>query len=107
MEINSQGLSTCEIVPDEDAISLRFIDAMGSPIAIRISLDQASALDVRHCCGCSAPKNLLAFTGPNLDHEFQRWAHDVSFLQLTEVADDGYAAAPHRPHLNPDGKSNW
>ena len=44
MRIDIQTLSTCEVVPDKDAISLGFIDPFGRPIAIHLSLDQANAL---------------------------------------------------------------
>jgi hypothetical protein len=44
MEIDIQALTTCEVAPDGDAISLGFIDATGSPAAIRLSLEQAGAL---------------------------------------------------------------
>jgi hypothetical protein len=44
MEIHIQGLATCEVAPDGDAISLGFIDATGSPATIRLSLGQAGAL---------------------------------------------------------------
>jgi hypothetical protein len=44
MEIDIQALTTCEVAPDGDAISLGFIDATGSPATIRLSLDQAGSL---------------------------------------------------------------
>jgi hypothetical protein len=44
MEIYCKALSTCEVVPNGDAILLGFIDANGSPITLRFSSDQTSAL---------------------------------------------------------------
>ena len=44
MEIDSQALTTCEIAPDGDAISLGFVDTVGNPATIRLSIDQAGAL---------------------------------------------------------------
>jgi len=44
MEIDSQALTTCEVAPDGDAISLGFVDTVGNPATIRLSLDQAGAL---------------------------------------------------------------
>jgi hypothetical protein len=44
MEIDGQALTTCEVTPDGDAISLGFVDTIGNPATIRLSLDQVSAL---------------------------------------------------------------
>jgi hypothetical protein len=44
MEIDIQALTTCEVAPDGDAISLGFIDSTGSPATVRLSLEQAGAL---------------------------------------------------------------
>jgi hypothetical protein len=44
MEIDSQALTTCEVAPDGDAISLGFVDTTGNPATIRLSLDQAGPL---------------------------------------------------------------
>ena len=44
MEIDSQALTTCEVAPDGETISLGLVDTAGDPATIRLSLDQASAL---------------------------------------------------------------
>jgi hypothetical protein len=44
MEIDSQALTLCEVAPDGDAISLGFVDTVGNPATIRLSIDQAGAL---------------------------------------------------------------
>ena len=44
MEIDSQALTTCEVAPDGEAISLGFVDTSGNPATIRLPLNQASAL---------------------------------------------------------------
>ena len=44
MEIDSQALTTCEVGPDGEAISLGFVDTTGNPATIRLSIDQAGAL---------------------------------------------------------------
>ena len=44
MEIDTQALTTCEIVADGDAISLGFVDSTGNPATIRLSLNQVGAL---------------------------------------------------------------
>jgi hypothetical protein len=44
MEIDSQALTTCEVAPDGEAISLGFVDTTGNPATIRLSMDQAGAL---------------------------------------------------------------
>ena len=44
MEIDSQALTTCEVAPDGEAISLGFVDTTGNPATIRLSIDQAGAL---------------------------------------------------------------
>jgi hypothetical protein len=41
------------------------------------------------------PTSPLAFTVLAFDSGFRRLGHGVPFLQLSEVADDGQAAAPH------------
>jgi hypothetical protein len=44
MEIDTQALTTCEVAPDGEAISLGFVDAAGRPATIRLSLNQVGAL---------------------------------------------------------------
>jgi hypothetical protein len=44
MEIDSRALTTCEVAPDGEAISLGFVDTTGNPATIRLSIDQAGAL---------------------------------------------------------------
>ncbi len=44
MEIDSQALTTCEVAPDGRAIWLGFVDTTGNPAAIRLSLNEVSAL---------------------------------------------------------------
>jgi hypothetical protein len=44
MEIDSQALTTCEVAPDGEAISLGFVDTTGNSATIRLSIDQAGAL---------------------------------------------------------------
>jgi hypothetical protein len=44
MEIDSQALTTCDVAPDGETISLGFIDTTRNPTTIRLSLDQVSAL---------------------------------------------------------------
>ena len=44
MEIDSQALTTCEVAPDGEAISLGFVDTTGNPATIRLSIDLAGAL---------------------------------------------------------------
>jgi hypothetical protein len=44
MEIDSQALTTCEVAPNGDAISLGFVGTVGNLATIRLSLDQAGAL---------------------------------------------------------------
>jgi len=44
MEIDSQALTTCEVAPDGEAISLGFVDTTGNPATIRLSIDEAGAL---------------------------------------------------------------
>src|SRR6202162_988836 len=44
MEIDTQSLTTCEVAADGGAISLGFVDSTGNPAAIRLSLNQVSAL---------------------------------------------------------------
>ena len=44
MEIDSQALTTCEVAPDGEAISLGFVDTTGNPATIRLPLDQVGAL---------------------------------------------------------------
>ena len=44
MNIETQSLTTCEIAPGGDVISLGFIDTEGRPQTIRLSLNQVGAL---------------------------------------------------------------
>jgi hypothetical protein len=44
MEIETQSLTTCEVAADGGAISLGFVDSMGNPATIRLSLNQVGAL---------------------------------------------------------------
>ena len=44
MEIDTQALTTCEVAPDGEAISLGFVDSTGRPATIRLSLYQVGAL---------------------------------------------------------------
>jgi hypothetical protein len=44
MDIDSQALTTCEVAANGHAISLGFVDTVGNPATIRVSLDQAGAL---------------------------------------------------------------
>ena len=44
MEIESQALTSCEVVADGDAVSLGFVDSTGQPATIRLSLSQVGAL---------------------------------------------------------------
>src|SRR5262245_8764125 len=44
MEIKSEALTSCEVAPDGNIISLGFIDAAGKPATIRLSLNQVGAL---------------------------------------------------------------
>lgn len=44
MEIDAQALTTCGVADDGDAISLGFVDAVGNPATIRLSLNQVGAL---------------------------------------------------------------
>jgi len=44
LEIHSQALTTCEIAPDGQAISLGFVDASGRPAAIKLPVEQVGAL---------------------------------------------------------------
>jgi hypothetical protein len=44
MEIETQALTSCEIAPGGDAISLGFVDTRGQPQTIRLSLNQVGAL---------------------------------------------------------------
>jgi hypothetical protein len=44
MEIDSQALTTCEVAPDGETISLGLVDTTGNPATIRLSLNQVSAL---------------------------------------------------------------
>ena len=41
------------------------------------------------------PTSSLAFAVLAFDSGFRRLGHGLSFLQLSEIADDGQAAAPH------------
>ena len=44
MEIKTEALTSCEVAPDGNIISLGFIDAAGQPATIRLSLNQVGAL---------------------------------------------------------------
>ena len=44
MEIETQSLTSCEIAPGGDVISLGFVDARGQPQTIRLSLNDVGAL---------------------------------------------------------------
>ena len=44
MDIETQALTTCEVAPDGNAISLGFVDAGGKPATLRLSLNQVGAL---------------------------------------------------------------
>ena len=44
MEIETQSLTSCEIAPGGDVISLGFVDSSGQPQTIRLSLNQVGAL---------------------------------------------------------------
>jgi hypothetical protein len=44
VEIETQSLTTCEVAPDGNAISLRFVDSEGRPATIRLSLNHVGAL---------------------------------------------------------------
>ena len=43
-EIDSRALTTCAVAPDGKTVSLGFTDASGQPVAVRLPLEQASAL---------------------------------------------------------------
>jgi hypothetical protein len=44
MEIDTQSLTTCEVVADGGVISLGFVDSTGNPATIRLSLNDVGAL---------------------------------------------------------------
>ena len=44
MDIETQALTSCEVAPDGNIISLGFVDAAGQPATIRLSLNQVGAL---------------------------------------------------------------
>jgi hypothetical protein len=44
MEIETQSLTSCEICPGGNVISLGFVDSKGQPQTIRLSLNQVGAL---------------------------------------------------------------
>jgi hypothetical protein len=44
MELDTQSLTTCEVVADGGAISLGFVDSTGNPATIRLSLNDVGAL---------------------------------------------------------------
>jgi hypothetical protein len=46
MEIDSQALTTWEVAADGEAISLGFVDSIGNPVTIRVSLSQVGALAI-------------------------------------------------------------
>src|SRR6195952_1116022 len=44
MEIDSHGLTTCEVATDGGAISLGFVDSSRNPATLRLPLNQVGAL---------------------------------------------------------------
>lgn len=44
VEIDSQALTTCAVAPDGKTVSLGFTDTSGRHVAVRLPLEQASAL---------------------------------------------------------------
>jgi hypothetical protein len=44
MEIESSKLTTCDVAPDGDVITLNLVDAGGNPVSLRLPFDQAGAL---------------------------------------------------------------
>jgi hypothetical protein len=44
MEIDIEGLTTCEVAADGGAISLGFVDAAGRPATVTLSLNDAGSL---------------------------------------------------------------
>jgi hypothetical protein len=92
MKINSQALSTCEVVPDEDAISLGLIDAIGSSSVIRLSLDQASALLM----------TLSALIDTALQRSFRdrslRYAYPLTSWSVDQVSDPPQCVVTLRTH---------
>jgi hypothetical protein len=44
MEIDNLAFTTSNVAPDGETISFGFVDAVGKPVAIRLSLNQVSAL---------------------------------------------------------------
>ena len=44
MDIDTQALTTCEVAPDGEAVSLGFVDSTGRPATIRLSLNQIGSL---------------------------------------------------------------
>ena len=44
MEIESSKLTTCDVAPDGEVITLNLVDAAGNPVSLRLPFDQAGAL---------------------------------------------------------------
>jgi hypothetical protein len=44
MEIESSKLTTCDVAPDGEFITLNLVDAAGNPVSLRLPFDQAGAL---------------------------------------------------------------
>jgi hypothetical protein len=44
MEIDNLAFTTFDVAPDGETISFGFVDTVGNPVAIRLSLNQVSAL---------------------------------------------------------------
>jgi hypothetical protein len=44
MEIESSKLTTCDVAPDGDVITLNLVDVAGNPVSLRLPFDQAGAL---------------------------------------------------------------
>ena len=44
MEIESSKLTTCDVAPDGDFVTLDLVDVAGNPVSLRLPFDQAGAL---------------------------------------------------------------
>jgi hypothetical protein len=44
MEIESSKLTTCDVAPDGEVVTLDLVDAAGNPVSLRLPFDQAGAL---------------------------------------------------------------
>jgi hypothetical protein len=44
MEIESSKLTTCDVAPDGEVITLNLVDVAGNPVSLRLPFDQAGAL---------------------------------------------------------------